>query len=183
MTSKVVMNLMLSLDGYYEGPGGSLDWHYADDEHNEYAVKSMAEVGAILFGRHTYEIMAGYWPTIAPDDDPVKKPFNEAKKVVFSRTLKKAEWGGTVVMSELAQGIRKLKSEVKGDLLILGSPTLAQSALELGLLDRVELLLNPIFIGGGKSLFEGLRDPHRMRLVKTHARRSGVLELSYEPHR
>ena len=176
---RVIFSVMTTLDGFFEGPNRELDWHYADDEHNEFALRTFKSAGALVFGRVCYEMMAGYWPT-ASRVDPVTDLMNDTPKIVFSRTLKKVDWKGTTLLSgEVAEEVPRLKRELKGDLFIMGSARLAESFLKAGLLDEVQLMVCPLFLGRGKPLFPELRDPKRMELVKTKTRRSGVVELTY----
>ncbi len=180
---RVILNVMTSLDGFFSGPNGELDWHYADDEHNAYAVRMMKRGGAILFGATTYRMMAGHWPT-APEDDPVTRPINAAQKFVFSKRLKTVSWNNTTLLrGSLKTDLARLKKSVAGDLVVLGSAKLANSLLTEGLLDEVQLLVCPIFLGKGKPLFKSLTSPAPMELVGTHTRASGVVEMTYRPLR
>ena len=96
---KVVFNISISLDGYFEGPGHNIDWHIVDDELNAYSLEMLQNTDVLIFGRRIYELMAGYWPAVT-DDNPIAKIFNETPKLVFSRSLKTVEWKN----SQLAAG-------------------------------------------------------------------------------
>ena len=103
---------MVSLDGFFEGPNRDINWHNVDDEFNQFAIEQTSTVDTILFGRVTYELMAGYWPTpAATTDDPVIADLmNRLPKIVFSRTLQKAEWNNTrLIKDHIAEEITTLK--------------------------------------------------------------------------
>ena len=99
---KVILFNLISLDGYFEGPDRNIDWHNVDEEFNEFAIQQTGEFGALLFGRVTYDLMASYWPTDAAkrDDPAVAGVMNHLPKVVFSNTLKKAEWENTKLVKD-----------------------------------------------------------------------------------
>lgn len=106
---KVFLFMMVSLDGFFEGPNHEIDWHNVDGEFNEFAIEQAKDVGTMLFGRRTYELMASYWPTeSAKKDDPVvAELMNSTPKNCLSRTLEKAEWNNTrLVRGVLRKGSR-----------------------------------------------------------------------------
>ena len=175
---KLIFNMMITLDGFYARPNGDLDWHYADEEHDAFAVHMLDHAGALLFGRVTYEGMADYWPT-APSD-PVADRMNALPKIVFSRTLKQVDWmPSRLIQDHVAEAVTELKHEAGKDLLILGSADLGTSLLNLGLVDEVQLMVCPILIGRGRSLFEKLQHDQRLKLVHNKTRKSGVVDLFY----
>src|SRR6185295_1195127 len=111
---KVIFQMMISLDGFFEGPNREIDWHNVDEEFNEYAIDLLDNVDVLLFGRVTYELMANYWPTLsATTDDPiVASKMNSLPKIVFSRTLEKADWNNTRLVKEnIAEEVSKLKQQ------------------------------------------------------------------------
>ncbi len=176
--------MMVSLDGYYEGPNHNIDWHHVGDEFNDYAIQQLDEVGALLFGRVTYQMMASYWPTqSAIADDPiVAGKMNSLPKIVFSKTLDKVEWSNSrLVKDNIAEEIRKLKQQPGKDLAVFGSSDLAASLLEMGLLDELRIMVNPVLLGDGKPLFKGLNQKAELKLTRTKSFRSGNVLLYYEP--
>src|SRR5579864_8441391 len=133
---KVFLFMMITLDGFFEGPDHSIDWHNVDEEFNEFAIDQLNEVDTLLFGRVTYEGMASFWPTpFALENDPVVAgKMNEVPKVVFSTTLDKAEWNNTRLVKEhIAEEVSKLKQQQGRDVAIFGSSDLTVSLLEMGL--------------------------------------------------
>ncbi len=123
---KVILVDMVTLDGFFEGSNREIDWHNVDDEFNKFAVDQLNSVDILLFGRVTYELMVSYWPTpAATNDDPiVAEKMNSMPKIVFSRTLKKAEWNNTRLIKEnIAEEISKLKQQPGKDLIIFGCQT------------------------------------------------------------
>ncbi|MCG6166969.1 dihydrofolate reductase family protein [Leptospira sanjuanensis] len=180
---KVILQQMISLDGYFEGPQRSIDWHVVDKEFNEYAVDFLNSVDTLLFGRVTYELMAGYWTTSdALRDDPiVAAKMNELRKVVYSKTLKNADWNNTKLLSSnLIEEIRTLKNERGKDIAIFGSSDLSVPLIEEGLIDELRIFVNPVLLGGGKPLLQGIHQRIRLNLTQTRTFRSGNVLLYYQ---
>lgn len=175
---------MISLDGFFEGPNHEIDWHNVDEEFNGYAIGFLNTVDTLLFGRVTYELMASYWPTLpARADDPiVAEKMNTLKKIVFSRTLQKAEWENTKVVKEnIAEEILKLKREQGKDIAMFGSSDLALTFIKLNLIDEYRIIVSPVVLGNGKSLFSGLQNKLNLRLMNTKRFDSGNVLLYYQP--
>ena len=181
---KLYSFMVVTLDGFYEGPNGEFDWPNVDEEFNEFAIAQVNDTDLLLFGRKTYEGMASYWPTpAAQQDDPmVAELMNTIAKVVVSTTLASADWSNTTVMGgNLAEEITKLKQQPGKSIAIFGSPSLTVSLLELGLVDELRVLVNPIVLGGGHSLFRTTRDRLRLELRQTRVFSSGNVLLTYRP--
>ncbi|WP_433672289.1 dihydrofolate reductase family protein [Nocardia sp. CA-136227] len=151
-----------------------------DDEQEEYFVSRLWEAGAFLMGRKSYEIMAGFWPT---SDHPSAKAMNEIPKVVFSRTLKSADdWPETRIASgDTAEEIAELKAEPGKDLVAVGGTEFMHSLIKLGVVDEYRLWVLPAAAGKGAPLFPEMDEPVKLRLVKSTAFSSGILELVYAP--
>jgi dihydrofolate reductase len=185
MRRLTVFNLV-TLDGYFAGQGGDISWHNVDEEFQELANAASNSGDTLLFGRVTYELMAGFWPTPeAIKSDPiVAAGMNKAEKIVFSRTLDKADWNNTrLVKSEMVAEVRKLKQGSGKDLTVLGSGSIASQLAQEGLIDEYLILLNPVVIGKGKTMFEGVKDRFSLKLTKTRVFGNGNILLSYEPVR
>ena len=185
MRRLTVFNLV-TLDGYFAGPGGDISWHQVDEEFQELATAASNSGNTLLFGRVTYELMAGFWPTPeAIRTDPiVAAGMNKAEKIVFSRTLEKADWKNTrLVKSDLIAEVRSLKRGSGQDLTILGSGSIVSQLAQEGLIDEYQILLNPVVIGKGKTMFEGVKDRFSLRLIKTRVFGNGNIMLHYEPVR
>ena len=181
---KIILFNLTSLDGYFEGPDRDINWHIVDDEFNEFAIQQTGEFGALLFGRVTYELMASYWPTEdAKRNDPaITEIMNRLPKIVFSKTLKKVEWENTRLVNEnFVEAISKLKQEAGKDIAIFGSSDLAVTLLEHGLLDELRIMVNPILLGEGKPIFQGIKTQLGLKLLKTRTFKSGNILLYYEP--
>ena len=183
---KVIFFNLISLDGYFEGPNRDIDWHHADEEFNEFAIQQTGEFGALLFGRVTYELMAGYWPTeAAKRDDPVIAGLmNKLPKLVFSNTLNKVEWENTkLVKDNFVEEVSKLKEQPGKDIAIFGSSDLAVTLIDLGLIDEFRIMVNPVLLGGGKPILHGIKSQLELKLIKVKEFKSGNVLLYYEPRK
>ena len=181
---KVIFQMSVSVDGYIEGPHHEIDWHLVDDEFNAYAVAMLEASDALIMGRRTYELMARYWPTDTENDPVVRAKMNSTPKLVFSRTLKKVEWQNSrLATGSFADEVARLK-QVPGDgLLPVGGSDLAASFLAQGLMDELRIILTPIVLGAGKTVFDGIIRRHPLKLLSTRQFKSGNVVLIYEPTR
>ncbi|MFC9252885.1 dihydrofolate reductase family protein [Amycolatopsis thailandensis] len=177
---KLILGFYVSLDGKSaDGDNGIRDVMMSidDPEQEEYFVSRLWDTGAFLMGRNTYEAMADYWPG---SDHPSAKAMNEIPKVVFSRTLKSADWPETRIASgDTAEEIAKLKAEPGKDLVAAGGTEFLHSLIRLGVVDEYHLWVLPAATGKGAPLFPELDQPLNLRLVESKAFRSGVLKLVY----
>lgn len=174
---------MVTLDGFFEGPNHDINWHMVDDEFNQFAIEQTSTIGTILFGRATYELMISYWPTPAAqaDDPEVAHLMNTLPKVVFSRTLSKAEWNNTrLITNNVAEEVLKLKQEAGNDLAVFGSANLLSSLMQLNLVDEHRVLVNPVLLGRGTPLFQNITHPVSLKLMKTRTFKSGNVLLYYQ---
>ena len=175
----------VSLDGYFVDAKGDMSWaHKQDPEWNEFAGSNASGDGALLFGRVTYEMMASFWPTPAAMErmPVVAEGMNTLPKVVFSRTLEKASWKNTkLVKGDPAAEVRRMKNESGPDLVILGSGSIVSQLARAGLIDEFQMVVNPIVLGKGRTLFGGVKDKIALKLIKTRAFGNGNVVLYYEP--
>jgi dihydrofolate reductase len=182
---KIYSFLVSTLDGYYEGPNQEFDWPIVDQEFNDYSAQQLDETGALLFGRITYQWMAAYWPSpaaAAQNDPRIVARMNSIPKIVVSQTPGTAEWANSRRISgDVATEITKLKQEPGNDIAIFGSVKLATSLLELGLLDEVRVIVNPVVLGAGHSLFQTAQNRISLRLLTTRQFNSGNVLLCYRP--
>lgn len=182
---KLIVFNHVTLDGCFVSSGGAMQWAYAgadDLEFAEFTRENAAGEGVLLFGRVTYEMMASYWPTEAAlkQSPTVAAGMNRMPKVVFSRTLKRATWNNTRLLTgELTEEVRRLKSEPGPGLCILGSGSIVAQLAPTGLIDEYQLILNPIALGGGRTLFAGAPAPVNLRLVSTRSFKNGKVYLCY----
>jgi dihydrofolate reductase len=175
---------MTSLDGFFEGPKKELDWHVVDEEFIRYAGELLMSADALLFGRVTYQIMAEYWPTEAAKSYAplIADRMNTLKKYVFSPMLDKAEWqNSTIIGGNIGEAVTKLKQQPGNSMVIFGSSELATALTKLGLIDEYRIIINPVVLGGGKPLLQGLNESLKLVLVETRRFSSGTVLLRYQP--
>lgn len=180
---KIVVFMSVSLDGYFEGPGG-LEWHSIDDEVHGHFNEVLARMSAFLGGRVTYELMAGFWPTA--DQDPAAGAtmaefagiWREMPKYVYSRTLERADWNTTVVREVVPEEVMALKDQPGGDM-ALGGAVLAQAFRAHDLIDEYRLYVHPVILGRGRPLLQPADASTRLRLLETRAFGNGVVLLHY----
>ncbi len=183
---KIIFFMLTSLDGFFEGTGRGINWHNVDEEFNEFAIEQLGTVETLLFGRVTYEMMASYWPTpAAKTNDPVvAEKMNTTPKLVFSKTLQKGEWQNTrLIKDNFVEEMQKLKKQSGKDMIILGSSDLAVTFIDHGLIDEFRVMVNPLILGNGKSLFKGIQGKLDLKLIKTRVFKNGNVLLYYEPKR
>jgi dihydrofolate reductase len=186
---RVLFFMFTSLNGYYERgrPGDdwtNIDWHNFSPEMTTYSVEQLEAVDTLLFGRATYEGMASYWPTPAAgaDSPVIAEKMNTLPKIVFSRTLERAEWSNTrLVGSDAADEVARLKEQPGGDMLILGSSDLAASLAARSLIDEYRIMVNPVLLGQGKPLLKGLAGDVPLTLLQARTFGNGNVLLSYAP--
>jgi len=175
----------VTLDGYFVTMNGDMSWaHKQDAEWNAFVQGNASGGGELLFGRITYEMMASYWPTPhAIENFPVvAEGMNNLPKVVFSRTMDKASWSNTkLVKGDIAAEIRKMKKEPGNDMVILGSGTIVSQLAQDGLIDEYQVVVNPIVLGKGRTMFDGVKDKLTLKLTKTRPFANGSVVLCYEP--
>lgn len=183
---KIYVFDMITLDGLFEGQDHELDWHNVDEEFNEFAINQLDETDLLLFGRVTYQMMAGYWPTpgAIKNDPVVAGKMNSMAKIVFSKTLEKADWNNTeLVQKNAPEEVLKLKQHPGKDIAILGSSDLVVSLMPHGVIDEYRLMINPVVLGTGKPLFQGINDRVDLKLLKARTFRSGNVLLYYMPQK
>jgi dihydrofolate reductase len=183
---KLVLFMHVSLDGFAVDADGGLGWISYDSEMQQYGEGIVATVGSPVYGRVTYELMAGYWPAVLndPDADEHSKAHarwvDKATKIVFSRTMKTAEWNNTIVINDnIVEEINKLKQQPGKDLVIFGSPGLAHSFMELDLIDEYQLTVNPVLLGSGIPAYQDIKNKTNLKLVKATVLKNGVVGLHY----
>ena len=179
---KVIFQNMVSLDGYFEGENHDISWHLVDEEYNEYAIEFSKSIDLLIFGRLTYELMANYWPTEnARRDDPTVAEFiNRLPKIVFSTSLKYADWNNTsIIQKNAARELSKLKQQSGKDIAIFGSANLALTFIENQLIDEFRIFINPVALGSGRTLFDGIKTKLNFELINLRTFKSGLVLLTY----
>jgi dihydrofolate reductase len=166
---------MVTLDGFFEGTKSwEIDWHVWGDDLEQLSLEQLRSADMLLFGRVTYQGMAGYWPSETGD---VAEFMNNIPKVVFSRT-----WNNSrLVKSDAAEEVARLKQEPGKDMFIFGSADLTSTLLNKGLIDEYRLGLNPILLGGGNPLFKPMPNRMPMKLIEARPMKSGCVILRYRP--
>jgi len=182
---KVIVFNQVSLDGYFVDGKGDMSWaHKQDAEWNAFTSENARGGGVLVFGRRTYELMASYWPTPAAlkSNAVVAEGMNNLPKVVFSRTLDKVSWTNTkLVKGDLASEMRKMKEQPGPDMVIMGSGTIVSQLTDARLIDAYQVVLNPIALGSGRTMFDGIREKLKLTLKDTRAFSNGNVVLWYEP--
>jgi dihydrofolate reductase len=177
----------VSLDGYFVDANGEMSWAHGapdDEEWNAFVAGNASGGGELVFGRVTYELMAGYWPTpLAASNSPeVAERMNSLPKIVFSRTLASAAWSNTQLLREdAAIAMRALKKKKGPDMVILGSGRIVACLAGAGLVDELQVVVNPVVLGGGRTMFEGVATRLALRLTSTRAFANGKVVVCYEP--
>lgn len=181
---KLIYAMSVSLDGFADAPGHSLDWAQIDEELHSFFNNQSREISTSLYGRRMYELMFGYWPTAEadPDSTPVEVEFagiwKSIPRIVFSTTLEEVDPGSRLVRAEAAEEVARLKAQ-RGDMDV-GGPTLASTLMRAGLIDEFRLFVHPMILGAGTPFFAALDARIPLRLLETRTFSSGVVYLRYE---
>ena len=182
--SKIIYSMLVSLDGFVEGPDHNIDWGIIDEELHQYFNDQQAQIDTALYGRRMYEIMSDFWPTA--DADPTNPGYiiefsrlwKKTPKVVFSKTLEKVEWNSRLVKEDFAGEIRRLKAQ-PGKTMEIGGANLAATFIKQDLIDEYQLYVQPVILGSGVPFFPALDGKLNLRLVETHRFGNGVVLLRY----
>lgn len=184
MSATVNAFMQLSLDGYFADEKSDMSFaHRATDdaEWQDFVKGNATGKSTLLFGRVTFEMMAAFWPSpmAAAAMPEVAAGMNAAPKVVFSKTLQTATWSNTTIGRDLVAAVTRLKSQSPTNMTVLGSGTIVTQLVDADLLDTLQIVINPIALGAGRSLFAGLQRRVNFRLTKSRAFRNGAVVLWY----
>ncbi|MFZ2804368.1 MAG: dihydrofolate reductase family protein [Patescibacteria group bacterium] len=182
---KIIVQEMLSVDGFFCGPNGEIDWHNVDAEFNKTAVAFLDTLDTLLFGRVTYELMASYWPTEAAltDDPHVASRMNALHKVYFSKEPEKMPWNNSTMLGEInADEIRKMKEAPGKDIAIFGSGKIIEQLMPMGVIDEFRFMINPVILGKGRTIFSTLEKTTKLKLLRTKEFTNGNVLLEYAAH-
>ena len=177
----------LSLDGFFTDAHGDMSWAHevSDDEWARWSAgNAQGGRGTLLFGRTTYDLMAGFWPTdMATQQMPeIAEGMNRMEKLVASRTMKRASWNNTRVLGgDLVEEIRALKAGSGEPILIMGSGSLVAQLTQARLIDSYTFVIVPVVLGAGRTLFEGLEQRVKLRRTSERAFGNGNVVATYEP--
>ena len=186
MRTLTVFN-MVTLDGYFAGLNGDISWAHQDRkdaEWNAFVADNASGGGVLVFGRITYELMIRYWPTpeALKNDPVVAERMNNLPKVVFSRSLDKASWHNTkLVKGDVATVIGNMKQEPGPDMAIFGSGSLVSRLAQEGLIDEYQIVVIPVVLGKGRTMFDGIKEKLALNLTKTRSFGNGNVLLCYQP--
>ena len=183
---KIISFMHVSLDGFVAGPNGEMDWIKVDEELFDFVEKRISEGDTALYGRVTYEMMEGYWPTASDKpgasrhDIEHSRWYKKIHKIVLSQTMNGMGLINTTIISDnLADRINEIKQHPGPDIAVFGSPTATHSLMQQNLIDGYWLFVNPIILGQGIPLFTNIKDKIKLKLLTTRQFTSGVTELNY----
>ncbi len=171
---------MVSVDGYFEGKNNDISWHRVDKEVNDFVIRQASGADTILFGRKTYQLMESFWPTQkAIETDPtVAAIMNSYPKIVFSKTLENVTWNNSRLIKEnLVENVDRIKSKSTKNILIFGSAHLCHSLIQRGFIDEFMLMINPVVLGAGRTMFENIK--MEFQLLKTRVFGNGNILCQY----
>lgn len=187
----LTVQMFVTLDGVVQSPGGPEEdregsfphggWQFPflDEGSGAVIMQGIERMDALLLGRKTYDIFAGYWPR-ASADNPFARKMNEVPKYVASRTLEKVDWhNARLIEGDLAKAVERIKAD-HSDAFVIGSADFLQSLMAESLVDRFVLFVFPVILGSGKRLFPEAIDPTRFRLIESRAFESGAVLMTYE---
>jgi dihydrofolate reductase len=174
----------LTLNGYYKGPAEDISWHQHGEEEGDFAAEGAKTESVLLYGRKTYQMMASFWPTAEGKkfNSAVAEGMNNSEKIVFSRTLKTATWQNTkIIKDNIVEEIENLKKTPGKDMTMLGSGSILTQFAEAGLIDVFQFMVDPVALGDGTALFQGLKKSLNLKLTGSKTFKTGVVLLNYEP--
>jgi len=177
---RILVSEMVTVDGFFAGTNGELDWFGQDEALDTFALDLLESVDTLLYGRVTYEMMAGFWP-----DAPGRfaERTNQLEKIVFTTTLKETPWGqwknARPLQGNIVEEVAKLKHQTGRDMMIYGSGSIVQALTTHDFIDEYHLIVHPLVLGSGKPLFEHIKKRVKLSLRSTKAFTSGMVVLSY----
>lgn len=177
---KVILWDMVTVDGFFEGPGHDLDWFVFEEELERYILETQEQAGTLLFGRVTYEMMAAYWPSAT---GRIADFMNGIEKVVFSRTMKDPGWNNARVEKDVMTAVNALKAGDGGDIFVFGSADFSNELIRNDLVDEYRIGINPVILGRGTPFFKGGEPRRGLKLLEARTLKSGVVILHYAPQR
>jgi dihydrofolate reductase len=183
---KIIAALQTSVDGFIEGPNGEPDWAMAEDEETWKDLdETLSSVDTFILGRGMYPAYEQYWLSLlANPSGGTENEYAYARRadsiphIVLSKTLDKVAWKTTRIVRDVEE-IEKMKKQPGKGMLALGGATLISSLMNLGLVDEVHLMVNPLILGGGKALFKDVKERHTLKLIRAKPLKSGKVSLTY----
>ena len=174
--------LFTSLDGYFKDVNDGISWHRHGEEEAEFSAESSGLGGVLLFGRRTFEMMRSFWPTPQAYEmyPEVAVNMNNAEKIVFSNTLQDPGWEHSRVVTGLIAEMKRLRQLPGKDMTLLGSGSILTQLANEGLLDELRVMIDPVALGKGTSIFNGLDRHVQLTLTGSRVFSSGVILLNYD---
>ena len=167
---KVILGVAVSLDGFIEGPNGEYDWCFMDPEYN--MMEFIQRFDAVFVGRKTYEM------SLKMEGGP--EGFPKMKEYIFSTTLDQVKPGAILIKSDnIRSEVEKIKQESGRDIWLFGGAGLTTSLMNEGLVDELSLAVYPVILGGGKRLFNNIRERIQLTLLNSKTYASGLISLNY----
>lgn len=184
---KLVSFFHVSLDGFVAGPGGEMNWIKVDEEIFDHVGQRVKGTDTALYGRVTWQMMEGYWPTAGDKPGASKHDiehaawYNKAHKLVLSKSMQQEQWANTTFIGEdIEQRIKEVKQQEGTDILIFGSPSASHALMQYGLIDEYWLFVNPVLLGEGIPLFKNVPGITSLKLLGSKVFAKGVVCMGYE---
>lgn len=183
---KIIVSEFITVNGLMSDPGSTMHWvkDTFNDEMLHEISNQQSRVDTLLLGRLTYQFMMQYWTHASPatEDEKMIRYMHNTSKIVFSKTLQHVQWNNSILAKEIdKEEIRKWQQRPGKDMAIIGSASIAQAFINLGLVDEYQFLIHPLMLTKGKPLFENIKDRHALRPIKTETYQNGVVCLYYQP--
>jgi dihydrofolate reductase len=183
----LILKTTVSLDGFLEGPNGSMDWFRTDKEDWQEEFKLYADVDTVLLGRGMYPDYTRFWRSVlaepakhSQDEVAYARWADKTRHIVFSRELQSADWSNTEIMRDAVRDVPRLKQEAGKNLIVYGGAIFAGTLIDQGLVDDYHLVLQPVALGGGKPLFKNLSQRRALKRTHANALPSGAVWLAYK---
>jgi dihydrofolate reductase len=183
-TRQVIVQELVTVDGFVAGPSGELEFFEAVSDYSEVDQDNLSilgQVDTILLGSRTYRLFVDYWPTA--EGELMAEFVNSTPKIVFSSKLDRAPWGrwepARVRKGSAVDHVRQLRREPGRDVVVWGSISLAQSLLEAGMVDEIQLRVIPIMVGHGRTLLTEHSGRQDLTLLEAKPYASGIVSLRY----
>ncbi|HEX4298579.1 MAG TPA: dihydrofolate reductase family protein [Devosia sp.] len=176
----VVLAMFMSLDGYTEAPNGEMvPPPFSADLKTKWIDRNLSRADLLMYGRVAYEGMVAFWT--APNAPAAEAAQLAAfDKLVFSRTLQKADWGNvSIVADNIADEVQRRRAQPGKDMVLLAGAGIANSFLELDLIDEMDLMIMPVLFGGGKRLFSGNTGRRKLQLAESFTMTGGLVRAIY----
>lgn len=185
MSRRIFVMNRITLDGFYAGPNGEIDW-FIRDPAVDLAAHEIIQPDTILFGRLTYQMFANVWPQVAEDDNAPEEArvtaneLNQLHKIVYSRTLREVTWANSeLAVDDLLPHVQQLRQDEGNDIIIFGSGSIVQQLMNAGLIDEYLLIVSPVVLGLGKSLFQDVQKSP-LNLIESRSFESGNVLIHYK---